>query len=72
MYTPSAQPDFDALKSCWHPVALSEDVKNKPFSSRLLDEQIVVWRDAESVPHALADLLRSPRDSTFDRQDYRQ
>jgi phenylpropionate dioxygenase-like ring-hydroxylating dioxygenase large terminal subunit len=56
MYSPSAQPDFDALRSCWHPVALSEDVKNKPFSSRLLEEQIVVWRDAQGVPHALADL----------------
>jgi len=56
MYTPSAQPDFDALRSCWHPVALSDDVKEKPFSSRLLDEQIVIWRDADGIPHAMADL----------------
>jgi phenylpropionate dioxygenase-like ring-hydroxylating dioxygenase large terminal subunit len=56
MYTPSAYPDFDTLRNCWHPVALSEEVKEGPFASRLLDEQIVIWRDAEGVPHALADL----------------
>jgi phenylpropionate dioxygenase-like ring-hydroxylating dioxygenase large terminal subunit len=56
MYTPSSQPDFAALRSCWHPVAFSEDVRDKPLSSCLLEERIVVWRDAEGVPHALADL----------------
>jgi len=56
MYTPSAQPDFEALRSCWHPVALSEEVKDNPFGTRLLDERIAIWRDAEGIPHAFADL----------------
>ena len=53
MYTPSAHPDFDALRSCWHPVALSEDLTEVPFAGRLLDERIVIWRDAMGTPTPL-------------------
>lgn len=55
-YSPAACPDFHALRSCWHPVAFSEEVKEAPYGTRLLDEPIVIWRDADGAPHALADI----------------
>ena len=56
MYTPSAYPDFDALRNCWHPVALSDTVKETIFAGRLLTEKSFSGADAEGVPHAMADL----------------
>ncbi|MBP2498291.1 phenylpropionate dioxygenase-like ring-hydroxylating dioxygenase large terminal subunit [Methylobacterium sp. PvP062] len=56
MYAPAAIPDFKALRHCWHPVAFTNEVTDKPYATRLLDEQIVVWRDSKGAVHAMADL----------------
>jgi phenylpropionate dioxygenase-like ring-hydroxylating dioxygenase large terminal subunit len=39
----------------WHPVALSSDVADQPVAVTLLDESVVLWRDAAGVAHAWAD-----------------
>jgi phenylpropionate dioxygenase-like ring-hydroxylating dioxygenase large terminal subunit len=39
----------------WHPVALSTDLVDKPVAVQLLGEAVVLWRDAQGVPHAWAD-----------------
>jgi phenylpropionate dioxygenase-like ring-hydroxylating dioxygenase large terminal subunit len=39
----------------WHPVALSDDVGDAPLAARLLEEDIVLWRDREGAPHAFPD-----------------
>ncbi len=41
--------DWEVLASCWHPVAYSHDVTDKPIPARLLDEQLVVYRTGEGV-----------------------
>jgi vanillate O-demethylase monooxygenase subunit len=56
MYAPAAIPDFEALRSVWHPVGFSTDVTDKPYSARLLNEQIVLWRDTKGNVRAIADL----------------
>lgn len=42
-------------KTQWHPVALSSDVQQGPVGVRLLDEDLVLWRDAEGVANAFVD-----------------
>lgn len=42
-------------KTQWHPVALSSDVQQGPVGMRLLDEDLVLWRDAEGVANAFVD-----------------
>jgi phenylpropionate dioxygenase-like ring-hydroxylating dioxygenase large terminal subunit len=39
----------------WHPVALSIHLTDKPFAVQLLDEAVVLWRDAQGDVHAWAD-----------------
>lgn len=39
----------------WHPVALSTDLADKPVAVQLLNENIVLWRDAQGRTHAWAD-----------------
>jgi phenylpropionate dioxygenase-like ring-hydroxylating dioxygenase large terminal subunit len=39
----------------WHPVALSTDLVDRPVAAQLLNEAIVLWRDAQGVAHAWAD-----------------
>ncbi len=39
----------------WHPVALSSDVADRPVAAQLLDQSIVLWRDAQGLAHAWAD-----------------
>jgi len=56
MYAPAAIPDFEALRNAWHPVAFAADVKDAPYSARLLSEQIVIWRDSKGGVNAMADL----------------
>lgn len=56
LYSPSAIPDVNALRKCWHPVAYSEEIQDQPYSSRLLNEQIVLWRNKENSIQAVADL----------------
>ncbi len=47
--------DWSILSRYWHPVATSAGIADKPVSARLLDRQIVLWRDGDSV-HAARDL----------------
>jgi phenylpropionate dioxygenase-like ring-hydroxylating dioxygenase large terminal subunit len=46
---------YEALRPYWYPVALSEEVADKPVATSLLGERIVVYRAAGSV-RALRDL----------------
>jgi phenylpropionate dioxygenase-like ring-hydroxylating dioxygenase large terminal subunit len=39
----------------WHPVALSAEVADKPIAAQLLDQALVLWRDAQDAVHAWAD-----------------
>lgn len=56
LYAPAAIPDTNALRACWHPVAYSTEICDGPYSSRLLGEQIALWRNAEGEMQAVADL----------------
>ena len=42
-------------ETLWHPVALSTDVVNRPLAARLLERDVVLWRDAAGTVHAWAD-----------------
>ncbi|HET6551355.1 MAG TPA: aromatic ring-hydroxylating dioxygenase subunit alpha, partial [Solirubrobacter sp.] len=53
---PAAAPDFDALRSCWHPVAYARELAGEPKRVRLLGEDVALWRDSRGTPHALRDL----------------
>jgi phenylpropionate dioxygenase-like ring-hydroxylating dioxygenase large terminal subunit len=53
---PASVPDFAALKRCWHPVAYAHKLKDAPLRTRLLGEDLVLWRDSSGMPHALRDL----------------
>jgi phenylpropionate dioxygenase-like ring-hydroxylating dioxygenase large terminal subunit len=39
----------------WHPVALSTDLADNPVAVQLLNENVVLWRDAQGRAHAWAD-----------------
>ena len=39
----------------WHPVAQSHDVAQTPLAARLLQRDIVLWRDGEGHARAFAD-----------------
>src|ERR1700759_4449304 len=53
---PSAVPDFEALRACWHPVGFASQFADGPVRVVLLGEPIVIWRDSAGAPHALRDL----------------
>jgi phenylpropionate dioxygenase-like ring-hydroxylating dioxygenase large terminal subunit len=53
---PIAVPDFEALRSCWHPVGYVTEFGEPPKRVRLLGQDVVVWRDSTGTPHALRDL----------------
>lgn len=53
---PAAVPDFEALRSCWHPVGYLAKFTDEPQRVRLLGEDVVIWRDSKGEPHALRDL----------------
>ncbi|MDA0162317.1 aromatic ring-hydroxylating dioxygenase subunit alpha [Solirubrobacter ginsenosidimutans] len=55
-HPPASVPDFAALRHCWHPVAYTHAVKDTPHHTRLLGEDLVIWRDSGGTPHALRDL----------------
>jgi phenylpropionate dioxygenase-like ring-hydroxylating dioxygenase large terminal subunit len=44
-----SQPDWQVLASFWHPVAYSHEVAERPVASRLLDEDLVLYRTAGGV-----------------------
>ena len=41
--------------SLWHPVALACDLGSKPMAVRLLERDVVLWRDDAATVHAWAD-----------------
>jgi len=45
-----------ALRKCWHPVAYSHNLGQKPIASNLLLEPLVIWRDSGGRVHAFSDL----------------
>ena len=53
---PTAFPDSQALRRCWHPVAYADAVAGEPVRVTLLNEPLVLWRDSRGTPHALTDL----------------
>ncbi len=46
----------EKLLSCWHPVAFSTDLADKPVASKLLDEALVLWRSQDGKAHVMRDL----------------
>jgi len=46
----------ERLFACWHPVAYSQEVNEKPFGTFLLDKAIVIWRDSGRKVYAMRDL----------------
>ena len=56
MSAPAAFADGRALRACWHPVAFSHDLADKPVHADLLGEPLVVWRGADGQPRAHSDL----------------
>ena len=47
----------EKLFACWHPVAYAHEVTaDKPYGSMVLDEPLVIWRDANNVPMAMKDV----------------
>ena len=46
----------NSLKNCWHPVAYSHQVTDKPYGTKLLDEHLVIWRSTDGQAHAMKDL----------------
>ena len=55
-HAPAAEPDFAALRSCWHPVGFAAEFADQPKRVRLLGEDLVVWRDSGGAAHVLRDL----------------
>jgi vanillate O-demethylase monooxygenase subunit len=41
--------DWAVLSNLWHPVAFSDQVTNKPFRAKLLDEELVIYRTSQGV-----------------------
>lgn len=39
----------------WYVAATSEELVDRPLGRRLLDQEVVLWRDADGTAHALAD-----------------
>jgi vanillate O-demethylase monooxygenase subunit len=54
--SPAAVPDFEALGSCWHPVAYASALAAAPLRVRLLGHDLALWRDRAGVPHVLRDV----------------
>lgn len=42
-------------ETLWHPVVLSAEVTGPPVAARLLDRELVLWRDAAGTVHAWLD-----------------
>ena len=48
--------DLDALASFWHPVSWSAELGTDPRATTLLDQRLVLWRDASGTAHCFRDL----------------
>ncbi len=44
-----------AVREAWHPVSYSADLGEMPRAATLLDERLVLWRDAKGVARAMRD-----------------
>ena len=55
-HSPSARGNHPALRSCWHPVAYSAELGDRPVPADLLNEPLVLWRDSSGTAHAFSDL----------------
>jgi vanillate O-demethylase monooxygenase subunit len=53
---PAAFADTTALRACWHPVAFSADLADRPAHADLLGEPLVLWRGPGGTPRAMSDL----------------
>src|SRR3984885_9415415 len=56
MVSPGVFADLAAQRACWHPVAFSGDVADRPVHADLLGEPLVVWRGAGGAPRVMSDL----------------
>ncbi len=53
---PGAFADVEALRSCWHPVAFSHEVADRPVHADLLGQPLVLWRGTDRGARASLDL----------------
>ena len=56
MNSPGAFADMLALRACWHPVAFSRDVVDRPAHADLIGQPLVLWRGRDGRPRANSDL----------------
>src|SRR5262245_42677451 len=56
MNSPSAAGNAAALRACWHLVAFAAGLGADPVATDLLEEPLVLWRDASGEAHAFSDL----------------
>ena len=54
--SPGVFADTAALRACWHPVAFSAELGDKPMHADLLGEPLVLWRGPGGGPRVLSDL----------------
>jgi phenylpropionate dioxygenase-like ring-hydroxylating dioxygenase large terminal subunit len=53
---PGAFADVEALRACWHPVAFSHELADRPAHADLLGQPLVLWRGADRQVRACLDL----------------
>jgi phenylpropionate dioxygenase-like ring-hydroxylating dioxygenase large terminal subunit len=41
--------DWQVLADCWHPVAYADAITDKPYGTKLLDQDLVVYRTSQGV-----------------------
>jgi phenylpropionate dioxygenase-like ring-hydroxylating dioxygenase large terminal subunit len=56
MTAPGAFADVKALRACWHPVAFSHELANRPAHADLLGQPLVLWRGIDRQARASLDL----------------
>jgi phenylpropionate dioxygenase-like ring-hydroxylating dioxygenase large terminal subunit len=56
MTAPGVFADLRALRACWHPVAFSADLNDRPAHADLLGEPLVLWRARDGSPRAMSDV----------------
>ncbi len=66
-HSPSARANHPALRSCWHPVAYSEELGDGPVPTDLLGEPLVLWRDSAGHGPRVLRPLRPPGDRALAR-----
>ena len=54
--SPGIFADTRALRGCWHPVAFSADLAERPVHADLLGEPLVLWRGSAGRPRVMSDL----------------